>query len=82
MEDDLLRIMANPYKIKKVKQKYVKPDLLLDFIESKFVRFDNKIQQELYTIINTFINTIDTDELEVKYILHDIIECSLYSKNT
>ena len=82
MEDDLLRIMANPYKIKKVKQKYVKPDLLLDFIESKFVRFDDKIQQELYTIINTFINTIDTDELEVKYILQDIVECSLYSKNT
>lgn len=82
MEDDLLRIMANPYKIKKVKQKYVEPDLLLDFIESKFVRFDDKIQQELYTIINTFINTIDTDELEVKYILRDIVECSLYSKNT
>lgn len=82
MEDDLLRIMANPYKIKKVKQKYVEPDLLLDFIESKFVRFDDKIQQELYTIINTFINTIDTDELEVKYILQDIVECSLYSKNT
>lgn len=82
MEDDLLRIMANPYKIKKVKQKYVEPNLLLDFIESKFVRFDDKIQQELYTIINTFINTIDTDELEVKYILQDIVECSLYSKNT
>ena len=82
MEDDLLRIMANPYKIKKVKQKYVESDLLLDFIESKFVRFDDKIQQELYTIINTFINTIDTDELEVKYILLDIVECSLYSKNT
>tara|TARA_Y100000992_G_scaffold274393_1_gene217229 strand:- start:154 stop:402 length:249 start_codon:yes stop_codon:yes gene_type:complete len=82
MEDDLLRIMANPYKIKKIKQKYVEPDLLLDFIESKFVRFDDKIQQELYKIINTFINTIDTDELEVKYILQDIVECSLYSKNT
>lgn len=82
MEDDLLRIMANPYKIKKVKQKYVEPNLLLDYIESKFVRFDDKIQQELYTIINTFINTIDTDELEVKYILQDIVECSLYSKNT
>ena len=82
MEDDLLRIMANPYKIKKVKQTYKKPDLLLDFIESKFVRFDHKIQKELYTIINTFINTIDTDELEVKYILQDIVECSLYSKNT
>ena len=78
MEDDYLRLMANPYKIKHVPQELPKIDLLKDYISDKFVQYDHRIIEELYLDIDNYVNSINVDELEIKYILDDLIECVLY----
>ena len=82
MDDDYLRLMANPYKIKHIPQEVPKIDLLKDYISNKFVQYDNRIIEELYLDINNYVNSIYVDDLEIKYILDDLIECVLYFENT
>lgn len=81
MDDDYLRLMANPYKIKHVPQELPKIDLLKDYISNKFVQYDDRIIEELYLDINNYVNSINVDDLEIKYILDDLIECVLYFEN-
>ena len=82
MDDDYLRLMANPYKIKHIPQEVPKIDLLKDYILDKFVQYDDRIIEELYLDINNYVNSINVDDLEIKYILDDLIECVLYFKNS
>ena len=82
MDDDYLRLMANPYKIKHIPKELPKIDLLKDYILDKFVQYDDRIIEELYLDINNYVNSINVDDLEIKYILDDLIECVLYFKNS
>ena len=82
MDDDYLRLMANPYKIRHIPQEVPKIDLLKDYISNKFVQYDDRIIEELYLDINNYVNSINVDDLEIKYILDDLIECVLYFENS
>ena len=82
MDDDYLRLMANPYKIRHIPQEVPKIDLLKDYISNKFVQYDDRIIEELYLDINNYVNSINVDDLEIKYILDDLIECILYFENS
>ena len=81
MEDDYLRLMANPYKIKYIPKELPTIDLLQNYISDKFVQYDDRIIEELYLDINNYVNSINVDDLEIKYILDDLIECVLYFEN-
>ena len=82
MNEDYLRLMANPYKIKYTPKELPKIDLLKNYISDKFVQYDNRIIDELYFDINNYVNSINVDDLEIKYILDDLIECILYFENS
>ena len=82
MDDDYLQLMANPYKIKHIPKELPKIDLLKDYILDKFVQYDDRIIEELYFNINNYVNSINVDDLEIKYILDDLIECVLYFENS
>ena len=81
MDNNYLKLMANPYKIKYIPQELPKINLLRDYISNKFVKYDDRIIEELYIDINNYVDSIKVDDLEIKYILHDIIECVLYIEN-
>lgn len=82
MEDDYLRLMANPYKIKHIPKELPKIDLLQNYISDKFVQYDERILKKIYIDIDNYVNSINVDDLEIKYILDDLIDCVLYFKNT
>ena len=82
MDDDYLRLMANPYKFKHIPKELPKIDLLQNYISDKFVQYDNRIIKELYLDIDKYVNSINVDDLEIKYILGDLIECVLYFENS
>ena len=82
MDDDYLRLMANPYKNKHIPKELPKIDLLQNYISDKFVQYDHRIIEELYLDINNYVNSINVDDLEIKYILDDLIECVLYFENS
>jgi hypothetical protein len=82
MDNDYLRLMANPYKIKHKLKEIPKKDLLQDYISDKFVKYDHRIIEELYIDINNYVNSINIDDLEIKYLLDDLIGCVLYFENT
>ena len=81
MEDDYLRLMANPYKIKHIPKELPKIDLLQNYISDKFVQYDERILKKIYIDIDNYVNSINVDYLEIKYILDDLIDCVLYFKN-
>ena len=82
MEDDYLRLMANPYKIKHIPKELPKIDLLQNYISDKFIQYDDRIIKGLYLDINNYVNSINVDDLEIKYILNDLIDCVLYFENS
>lgn len=81
MEDDYLRLMANPYKIKHIPKELPKIDLLQNYISDKFVQYDERILKKIYIDIDNYVNSINVDDLEIKYLLDDLIDCVLYFKN-
>ena len=81
MDEDYLRLMANPYRIKHIPQELPKIDLLRNYIVHKFIKYDEKMIDELYINIDNYVNSIDIDTLEIKYILNELIECVLYFEN-
>ena len=82
MDDDYLRLMANPYKIKHIPKELPKIDLLQNYISDKFVQYDDRIIEELYLDIDNYVKSINIDDLEIKYILDDLIKCVLYFENS
>lgn len=82
MEDDYLRLMANPYKIKHIPKELPKIDLLQNYISDKFVQYDERILKKIYVNIDNYVNSINVDDLEIKYLLDDLIDCVLYFENT
>ena len=82
MEDDYLRLMANPYKIKYIPKELPTIDLLQNYISDKFVQYDERILKKIYVNIDNYVNSINVDDLEIKYLLDDLIDCVLYFENT
>ena len=82
MVNNYLKLMANPYKIKHIPKELPKINLLRDYISNKFVKYDDRIIEKLYIDINNYVDSIKVDDLEIKYILDDLIECVLYFENS
>jgi len=77
--DNNLLLMANPNKIKRKKINVIKTNYLYSHIKSKYNQYDDNVINELYNKTDTFINNIDTDEIEVKYILKELIDLAIFN---
>ena len=77
MNDDdiepLLRLIANPSKIKKVKQNYKENEYLKMYLNNKY-KIDIKTLNFLTKYIEDFIETIDIDKIIIKSIIEEIID--------
>jgi len=77
MNDDdiepLFRLIANPSKIKKVKQNYKENEYLKMYLNNKY-KIDIKTLNFLTKYIEDFIETIDIDKIIIKSIIEEIID--------
>ena len=77
MNDDdiepLLRLIANPSKIKKVKQNYKENEYLKMYLNNKY-KIDIKTLNFLTGYVDNFIETIDIDKIIIKSIIEEIID--------
>ena len=77
MNDDdiepLLRLIANPSKIKRVKQNYKENEYLKMYLNNKY-KIDIKTLNFLTKYIEDFIETIDIDKIIIKSIIEEIID--------
>ena len=77
MNDDdiepLLRLIANPSKIKKVKQNYKENEYLKMYLNNKY-KIDIKTLNFLTKYIEDFIETIDIDKIIIKSVVEEIID--------
>ena len=77
MNDDdiepLLRLIANPSKIKRVKQNYKENEYLKMYLNNKY-KIDIKTLNFLTKYVEDFIETIDIDEIIIKSVIEEIID--------
>jgi len=77
MNDDdiepLFRLIANPSKIKRVKQNYKENEYLKMYLNNKY-KIDIKTLNFLTKYIEDFIETIDIDKIIIKSIIEEIID--------
>ena len=77
MNDDdiepLLRLIANPSKIKRVKQNYKENEYLKMYLNNKY-KIDIKTLNFLTKYIEDFIETIDIDKIIIKSVVEEIID--------
>ena len=77
MNDDdiepLLRLIANPSKIKRVKHNYKENEYLKMYLNNKY-KIDIKTLNFLTKYIEDFIETIDIDKIIIKSIIEEIID--------
>ena len=77
MNDDdiepLLRLIANPSKIKRVKQNYKENEYLKMYLNNKY-KIDIKTLNFLTKYIEDFIETIDIDKIIIKSVIEEIID--------
>ena len=82
MNDDdiepLFRLIANPSKIKRVKQNY-KENEYLSFNRNNKYKIDIKTLVFLTEYVENFIKTIDIDKIIIKSVVEEIID-KLYWK--
>ena len=76
MNDDdiepLFRLIANPSKIKRVKQNYKENEYLKMYLNNKY-KIDIKTLNFLTKYIEDFIETIDIDKIIIKSVIEEII---------
>ena len=77
MNDDdiepLFRLIANPSKIKRVKQNYKENEYLKMYLNNKY-KIDIKTLIFLTKYIEDFIETIDIDKIIIKSIIEEVID--------
>ena len=77
MNDDdiepLFRLIANPSKIKRVKQNYKENEYLKMYLNNKY-KIDIKTLNFLTKYVEDFIETIDIDEIIIKSVIEEIID--------
>ena len=77
MNDDdiepLFRLIANPSKIKRVKQNYKENEYLKMYLNNKY-KIDIKTLNFLTKYIEDFIETIDIDKIIIKSVVEEIID--------
>ena len=77
MNDDdiepLLRLIANPSKIKRVKQNYKENEYLKMYLNNKY-KIDIKTLNFLTKYVEDFIETIDIDKIIIKSVIEEIID--------
>tara|TARA_B100001123_G_C14819385_1_gene831555 strand:+ start:136 stop:390 length:255 start_codon:yes stop_codon:yes gene_type:complete len=83
MNDDdiepLFRLIANPLKIKRVKQNYKENEYLKMYLNNKY-KIDIKTLNFLTGYVDNFIETIDIDKIIIKSVVEEIID-KLYIEN-
>ena len=76
MNDDdiepLFRLIANPSKIKRVKQNYKENEYLKMYLNNKY-KIDIKTLNFLTKYVEDFIETIDIDKIIIKSVIEEII---------
>ena len=81
MNDDdiepLFRLIANPSKIKRVKQNYKENEYLKMYLNNKY-KIDIKTLNFLTKYIEDFIETIDIDKIIIKSVVEEIIDKIIY----
>ena len=77
MNDDdiepLFRLIANPSKIKRVKQNYKENEYLKMYLNNKY-KIDIKTLNFLTKYVEDFIETIDIDKIIIKSVIEEIID--------
>ena len=79
MNDDYLMLMANPQKIKTNKNNSIQIDNLYIHIRSKFNIYNDDIIQDIYKSAKEYINNIDLIEIEIKYIVKNLVNLAIYN---
>jgi len=79
MDVNYLMLMANPQKIKRDNTGIIHTDYLYTYIKSRFKSYNENIIKEIYDSIKIHINDIDLIELEIKYIIRDLINLAIYN---